>query len=350
MVSPPKNPPKEPKIEFGCPSVAELVTLYAQLAESAKHEDLQKLVDAVQNHPNDNFVVEARTDDSDKKLVGYLHAWANSSTEPGIVYEIAVNPERREEDIAKKLLAHLRKHKPRSWRGNSFRISENLNRHLTVVRTLYAVALTFGFQKVVEATYFQVFHRFSVPVPGEHPITQFPPCEMAILILLFFSLGLLGIRFFWATGNIRRFLLQRVILLDPPNTRLLLFVHFPLLILHAVLFFFLCRFYWDICVNGLYDSYVSGLLTVFTFLLVLNIGWLYLLRRKRTDRGPEFSWMVNNIVFALLGVLSLWLFYSCPLGSDTELLIAAMLVLANSALDFVLTGGSYFLGDAFGGG
>jgi GNAT superfamily N-acetyltransferase len=337
--------------EFGCPTLTELVTLYAELAESARYEDLDKFLTAVTLKPDQNIVVTVRSKDSNKKLMGYLHAWISEEGNRGIVYEIAVDPRYHGGKIAQKMLAHLRENKPNTikWRGNSFRISPGLERQLVVVRMMYAVALTFGFQKIVDSTYNQVFRRFSPP-SGDHPIQQLPPDTMKVVILLFFALGLLGIRFFWATGNIRRFVLHGVTELQPPNTRSLLFFHFPLLILHAVLFFFLCRFYQDICTNGLHDSYVLGLLIVFTFLLALNVAWLTLLRMKRVDRGPEFLWMANNIAFALLGIVAYQVFYHCHVEVNTQLFLTGLLVLSNSILDFLLTGGTYFLGDAFGGG
>jgi GNAT superfamily N-acetyltransferase len=341
----------QPKIDFGCPTASELVSLYAELAESARYEDLQKLVNAVQQDPNHNFLIEARSKDSNKKLMGYLHAWIGDAGDRGIVYEIAVDPRYHGGKIAQKMLAALLEKTPRiKWRGNSFRISPGLERQLVVVRMMYAVALTFGFQKIVDSTYNQVFRRFSPP-SGDHPIQQLLPNTMVAVILLFFALGLLGIRFFWATGNIRRFVLHGVTdLKRPPNTTSLLLFHFPLLILHAVLFFFLCRFYQDICTYGLHDSYVLGLLLVFTFLLVLNVAWLTLLRMKRVDRGPEFLWMANNIAFAVLGIVAYQVFYHCHVEVNTQLVLTGLLILSNSILDFALTGGTYFLGDAFSGG
>jgi hypothetical protein len=349
-----KRTPKKSNvdIEFTCPSAAELVSLYAELAESARYQDFEKFVTAVKaagDKPNQNIVVSAKSKDLEKKLVGYLHAWAESSKGPGIVYEIAVSPNRRKEDIAKAMLLKLRTTYPEvQWRGHSYRISENLNRHLAVIRTLYAVALTFGFQKVVDATFPRLFPGGS-QASVDHSASAFPPCPIGVLILLFAAIGLLGIRFFWAAGNIRRFLLHRVILLTVPNTRVMLFFHFPMLILHAVLFFFLCRFYQSVS-TSLDPSYISGLLTVFIILLAMNVVWLIFLRQGRNDKGPEVAWILNNLAFAGLAALGMCLFCRYAPSPSLELSIVAGLLLTNSALDFFLTGGNYFLGDAFGGG
>jgi len=192
--------------------------------------------------------------------------------------------------------------------------------------------------------------HFSPSIPGDRSLPALPGTTLALLAGLFVAIGLIGIRFFWATGNIRRFLLQRVIALKPPKTRDLLLGHFPALVLHAVLFFFLCRFYQDVCLNGLKGSYVQGLVLVFSCLMSLNVLWLAVLRRKRKDPGPEFIWIANNAVFAALGIVYLEEWHGFDVHPQLSLAIALLLLLLNSTIDLLAAGRSYILGDSFGGG
>jgi hypothetical protein len=229
-----KEEPEKPSPTFGCPTVGELVSLYAELSEPVNHKAFQKIVDSAADREH-NIFVEVR---SKGKLVGFLRAWFDPPSGRGVVYEIVVSPERRREHIAKSLLHFLITKKLGDWKGDSRRVTANLDRHLAVVRTMYAVALTFGFQRVVEGSYLQFLRHFSKTLPNDRALPQLSGPITLLLALLFVGLGLLGIRLFWATGNIRRFLLRQTILLNPAKTTSVLFLHFPVLLLHAVLFFF----------------------------------------------------------------------------------------------------------------
>jgi GNAT superfamily N-acetyltransferase len=341
--------PEQPELTFTCPTVGELVDLYASLSEAAEPETFEKILKSPQT-----ICISARSKDSDKVLVGFLRAWLDPGTKTGVVYDIVVSPKRRGEDIAKALLDQLlNANKEAKWKGDSRRVVPNLDRHLTVIRTLYAVALTFGFQKVVESAYVQFLQLFSVP--GDHPLPELSFGIKVLLALLFAALGFLGIRLFWAVGNIRRFVLRQIIFLNPPKTLYLLVFHFPILTLHAVLYFFLCRFYQDICLNGLYESYVEGLMWVFIVLLTLNVAWLVFLLRVGPNgkRGrfipPERLWAINNSTFAVAGLIFVTLLCCFHPPIEWSLFIATALILSNSGVNFSVTRRNYILGDAFGG-
>lgn len=353
---------EEPKLDFQAPTLGELVELYAELSESADPEAISRIIKSATDDPIHNICIIARLDN---KLVGFLRAWKdtdanNTGTAPGVVLDIVVNPHRRGEKIAKRLVNHLTTNKPAQWKGDSRRVAPNLDRHLAVVRILYAVALTFGYQKVVEATYIQFLHPYAITPPGTNPTTGTNPPFFGtgvklILTLLFASLGFLGIRLFWATGNIRRYVLRQIIFINPPKTLYLIIFHFPMLFLHAVFFFFLCRFYQDICSYGLNELYVRGMIFVFVCLLFLNVVWLCFLRTgpkngPRPFRPPESTWLTNNLIF---GAVSFVFLASLPcyrlFSNEINLLIVTVLILGNSGLNFIYTGRNYILGDAFGG-
>jgi GNAT superfamily N-acetyltransferase len=331
----------------GRPSLGELVALYATLGEPSDLEARQKTI-------NQNIFVESRTEENE--LVGFLRAWIDTASVhgDGIIYEIAVHPAYQSATVGKKLLKFALELWPNvHWRGDATRISDSLNRHLTIVRIMYAVGLTFGFQKVVDATYGQFpgsFPKVSADLAASGPAE----CPKILLVLMFLGIGFLGVRLFWATGNIRRFLMQRVIQIqaipNPPPTGELLMFHFPALIAHAILFFFLCRVYQGICANGLNDGDARGFTLMFVVLLWWNVIWLNVLRQGRSDPGPERFWIKNNRYFAVLGTLALCLFYLCPVLGKWELSMAVTILLANDAIDLFGTSHAYILGDAFGGG
>jgi hypothetical protein len=163
-------------------------------------------------------------------------------------------------------------------------------------------------------------------------------------------LSALGTRFFWAVGNIRRFVLQRVGQLDPPSRKWLVIAHFPLLFLHAVLFYILCRIYQDICIYGLKPHYSSSFVEAYGGLLALNVVWLLLLRHKRQDTGLEKLWMVNNAVSAMAAFAWLAAFKHCNISPEVQLFVASALFAMNSAIDLFGASHAYIMRDAFGGG
>jgi len=351
--------PNDPVVARGCPEVGELVGFYASLSEPADYKTIQETISSIVQDPNHNIFLEART--KSKELVGFLRAWTDAPEcmrngtpqqtlkAHGIVYEIAVRSDYRGKGVGKRLLADLAERTKEwklewdNWSGNPERIATNLDRGLNIIRTLYGVSLIFGFQRVVESSYVQLV--------GDSSGAALSPTERLLLLpTLAIVLAALGTRFFWAVGNIRRCVLQRIIMLDPPKRWVLVLVHFPLLFLHAVLFFLLCRFYQDICMKGLSDLYSFGFIFVYTCLLTLNAVWLLLLMYKRTDKGPERLWIANNAVFAILALISLRVFPGPCVTSEHQLLIASGLFLVNSVIDFVKAKGAYILPDAFGGG
>jgi GNAT superfamily N-acetyltransferase len=342
-----------PEISDMCPEPGELASFYAGISEPAEIKLIKETVDAATTAPRHNIILSARSRDG--QLAGILRAWTDASDETGqkpstgrargIVHEIAVRGDYRGKGVGRALLAGLRERTSAEnidWKGNSFRITANLDRDLSLIRNLYGISLIFGFQKVVESSYLQLV--------GDKTAASLSPGAKILLITLALVLAAVGIRFFWAVGNIRRCVLQRIVRLDPPKRWVLVLVHFPLLFLHAVLFFFLCRFYQDICVNGLRHGYAFGFILVYLFLLGLNVGWLFLLEYNRTDKGPESLWIRNNAAFMIAGVICLVTLEHYHVTSEWELFSASGLFLLNSVVDFIRARGTYILSDAVSGG
>ncbi len=343
-----KQPREKPPIEPKAPSTAELARFYAQLSEQAEIESVEKTLQGAQ--ANGKIFLTARSKTGE--IAGILRAWrdntdakAEAAARVGIVYEIAVSTDRRGQGDGRALLEDLRERYRGEhivWMGNPSRVAANVDRDLSLIRNLYGIALIFGFQKVVESGYLQVTRD-----PGAAPVSA---GEKALLLALALVITGAGIRFFWAVGNIKRCVLERILKLDPPRRWVLVVIHFPILFLHAVLFFFLCRYFQDMCMRGIRDSYARGYIVVYIILLLLNVLWLRFLMYKRTDKGPEWVWIRNNGVFAVAGIVALIIFDCHALSTERQLSIASGLFLLNSIVDFIKTRGAYILRDAFGGG
>ncbi len=331
------------------PSLGELVGFYASLSDSAESTAIQQ-IPASDSH---NLFLSAR--DAQGLLIGILRAWKEPpltgeasapSSYSGVIYEIAVREANRGHGVGKALRAKLKestKGENIAWKGNPSRIAASLDRDLAIIRALYGISLIFGFQKVVEASYVQLIGD---PTAAALPSTV----KKALLPCLAIVLSALGTRFFWAVGNIRRFVLQRVAQLDPPSRRILVIAHLPLLFLHAVLFYVLCRIYQDICMFGLKPHYASSFVQAYGALLTLNVAWLLLLRHKRQDTGPERLWISNNILFAIAAFVWLALFKHSQISPEIQLFVACGLFFANSAIDLLKASHAYVMRDAFGGG
>ena len=295
-----KAPKPVPIVKAEKPSLGELVSLYASLSESAESTALQQILDRDEKH---NLFLTARG--SDGLLIGILRAWKEPplpdgavapSSYSGVIYEIAVREGFRGHGVGKALRAKLKENttEPKiDWKGNPSRIAASLDRDLAIIRALYGISLIFGFQKVVEASYLQLIGDSSAA-------TLAPTVKKILLPCLAIVLGALGTRFFWAVGNIRRFVLHRIVQLDPPSRRWLVVAHFPLLFLHAVLFYILCRIYQDICLFGLRPHYSSSFVLAYGGLLILNVVWLLLLRQRGRTPEPRASGFAITLSLLLL--------------------------------------------------
>lgn len=140
--------------------LGELVCFYSGMSEQAEVD----FIDRTFNPKKSTDFFKCIRDD-DGKLVGLVRAWTDDKR--GIIYDIAVTPEHREEGAGKALRDYVvETYKPSpsdtnpheiKWNGNPFRITAYLDRALGVLRILYAISFVLGFQKLGEAVYFLAF-------------------------------------------------------------------------------------------------------------------------------------------------------------------------------------------------
>lgn len=176
-----------------------------------------------------------------------------------------------------------------------------------VMRTVYEVAMVLGLKQVFDEAY-TVFS----------PITRAPSqvVPLEIDIALFIAVLLIAIRFFWITRNITSYLRRnREAMADRRRrvtvARSVILIHFPVIILHALIFFFLSRSCAD--AMGIIHSDSHSVMRAYDFaaqfvvsvgvLLLLNGAWLLLI----SDTNPGRFWAWNNLitaaVIAILGLL-----------------------------------------------
>ena len=137
---------------------------------------------------------------------------------------------------------------------------------------MYIVGLAFGIQEISGALY--TYCR-SVAASGASMGTA------AANTLLFISIILLIVRFFWSTGNIRRAMNRDGPELSEKTKRMVVMIHLPILLLQGMLVLFVCLAYveWIETRTGAFN--VIGWFMAAT---VLNTAWLWSLTRRRETK------------------------------------------------------------------
>lgn len=234
---------------------------------------------------------------------------------------------------------------------------------LTLIRLLYGMMIALGLGELLKGFYdgsdriSARYKSISTSVTARTGVWLYAGIEYASFFCAGLGVSLIGLRFFWAVGNIRRFMILRAnesgqIL--PEDQAMLVLLHYPAIILHGFLFFLLCRTY-----LGLSERRNFGKFSIFAAALFLtNIFWLATLsllyepslpRVSRVE--PEIRWIVINIVTLLYGVI---VYYVPPnwlcshkrsAGVQLKLLAVAYLLLANGLLDAILLN-SWYMGSS----
>jgi GNAT superfamily N-acetyltransferase len=322
------------EIKSVAPDAATLVSFYAGLSEPA---ELKAVAEAFPAGSGDtNLVVLSAW--SNEQFVGVLRA----AKKPGIIYDISVRSDYWGRGVGTRLRDELKKStrgENIDWKGYPFRVAASLDRDLNMIRTVYGISLIFGFQKIVEWSYVLLASGGAASLSTKVKLLLLPCLAFAVLAV--------GIRFFWAADNIRRFVLRRIVTLNPPKRWHIVIIHFPLLFSHAVLFFFLCRIFQDICERGLQQPDGAHFILTYTTLLFLNIGWLASMLNKK-EKGPESLWFYNNLYFAVAGGACFLIFWHCHVAAWLALSISAVLVLLNSVIDLAWASRAYILRPAGG--
>jgi hypothetical protein len=217
---------------------------------------------------------------------------------------------------------------------------------LGVVQAIFAILMSFGFKTMVESIY--QFARPELGIAGQ-PRTADPQ------IAFFFpnvAMVFLGLRFFWAVVNIRRYveradadlLAGRASSRQPYEQRVVL-LHIPMLILHGALFCFGAQFASDMLVNT--ESRLATWLFVayYAAFQYLNSLWLWVLVRQvevapGSERRESF-WIRNNVVASTAGIAVVTISSTLKLNHEVALAISCAIFVASSVLDLSRTAYHY---------
>ncbi len=207
------------------------------------------------------------------------------------------------------------------------------------MQAVYGVLMILGFVDAFHVGY-QRLLPFSVE-PTHAPINN------AVTSVALFSLSLMGLRFFFVPRTLLRFLdLQRENMYGV--LRLSMLAYLPVTLLHATLFYFICRAYNDLATAGTVNSihsYPAGslalrLFVVVALLLFVNAAWLLWIAG---DRKPPVVWALNNLGHATV-ILGLGLLgFHSGVAADVMVVAISALMITNSVLDLGTTGECYIL-------
>lgn len=243
---------------------------------------------------------------------------------------------------------------PISLKEGRERLEKNLDENLKILRILYSMSSLLAMRELILG--------FRVTQVGiAHISIQY---MFGALVLV-----LLGIRFFWGVGNVRRFLLhdiaryfsartaeeqkkevdyaslKREVLHRSIYLRVMLW-DVPMLLAQSFLFFLLCQLLPEVIHgNGSDRPYerLNDFAIMYCTLILMNAFWLITLTAKESSSGPEVIWGRINVTTAVIAILLSPL--KLYLGDETYLWVLLVLFFASSVYDFYRTGWVYLVSE-----
>jgi hypothetical protein len=146
---------------------------------------------------------------------------------------------------------------------------------------------------------------------------------------------LLAMRFFWVSRNLYAYaLFQSGTKTEKEIFRPLMLYHFPITLIHAVLFFFICEAFVEMAASVQTEHGPAiHFVVIYAALLLINAVWLFAITPKSNPWPGRKVWATSNLIHALIvfGVLTaFWIFGF----SIVALLIATCaLFVLNSVID-----------------
>lgn len=208
-----------------------------------------------------------------------------------------------------------------------------LDRDFFLLHTIYGISLVVGFEKLGESTYSLALSYF-----GTTPVL---PAPRPLLLLLAAAVAFVGMRFFWAVDNIVRFIEDCERKNSVPHNQLIA-IHYPILFLHAFVFFFICSLHLDLSKpreGGFAHPYFFVYMSA--ALLIGNAIWLRFLARGRNCEGRELRWGANNLSCGVAMVCAAGLLQHCGAKTTVVLWMAFIVLLGNSLIDIFTTSRAY---------
>jgi hypothetical protein len=206
-----------------------------------------------------------------------------------------------------------------------------------IVQTIYAIAIVLAFRELAHSLFIFCFEKeWWLAGTGFDPLTL--PLSLIAIVIVSFSL-----RFFWGVENIRRHVTRLEHQHVRRISRLIITVHVGVLVLQALLLYFLACIHAKIVDKmTLTPSLAYGFSITGIILLTLNSLWLVSLIYNVPERDPERFWIKNNAFFAVLALCLSVLAVLWSLTPYTLVVSVAIVYLLNSIRDFWETSHYYF--------
>lgn len=201
---------------------------------------------------------------------------------------------------------------------------------MSLMQTVFAIAMVLGVKNAVEASYVLFFARHAPTAGTLSPFVVGVP---------FLAVSLLALRFFWVPRNLTSYLLnfQDSLEHDTLFGRLTM-IHFPLALLHALVFYYVCGAFVDLAgLRAGLDSQAAAnrgsyFVALYAALLFLNALWLLRITPRSAPKPGRF-WAYNNLIFAALVTMLLATFRIVAFANVAFLEVASGLFILNSLID-----------------
>ncbi len=218
---------------------------------------------------------------------------------------------------------------------------DDIRTGLALAQTVYAVIMTLGLKVAVEALYPTLFSSERAANGSLSPV---------LLTLTFMVILVLAIRFFWVPRNLYAYVRRHLSDKDEDEMkdvfRPLMLYHFPIALVHTVLFFGICEAFAEMNTSTQAShAPIVHFVWIYISLLALNAGWLFALAPSGGD-GPERAvWARSNAICTLVAGGVLAGFYLADFSVIALLLGTGAVFMANSVLDLRKAADKYILFD-----
>ncbi len=193
---------------------------------------------------------------------------------------------------------------------------DDIEAGMALVQFVYGIAMVLGFTSALGPAYRLVF-----PPAASARLTG----HSAVILVALVAIILLGLRFFWVPRNLYSYLLQEPRHKHDVTTRLrrTTFLHVPITMAHALLFYVLCQAFSDLAVSrATFGSHLLvglSLRFVFLYALLLALNAVWLLRMTTWPVKALFRLASAHIVTRLTAPLRGTHIAPFPLGKARAL-------------------------------
>ena len=217
---------------------------------------------------------------------------------------------------------------------------EDIRAGIALMQTVYTIALVLGLETMVDASYALFFS----------PASELS-ARSGYLGLILITIILLAMRFFWVPRNLNSYIVGWYPVLGERVFRWLTMFHFPIALLHALLFYYVCQAFVDMTHAGValesdtMADYALRFAFFYALLLLLNALWL----RRITPRDsnaptppPGRIWSGNNFRFAGVAFALMAAFELLGFSNGTFIVAVCAAFIANSLID-LWTASKYYI-------